>query len=149
MYFNALPMQLMQQRIQQGTVVQLALFGQEVTLAESLRQGWFQQGDFLCADGLCMGQIWHPSLRGVELACESGGLWRVLAVPNHERAVLLKKYGLLQLRQKLRPAGQPVVPHAHHTDFGDGGFCKRRQHGCGNPCRRALGIGATGFVHHD
>ena len=96
--------------------------------------------------------FFHGGQAGVDAAVflqqakEAGGIGLVLAVPENQRAVLLQKHMLVELANQLRPAGEGVLPHAHHAGLGNGGFGQRGQHGGGHTCGSAIAFGAVGVV---
>ncbi|MNV55876.1 hypothetical protein D3C71_1481270 [compost metagenome] len=143
MHAHRQPFHLGHQRRQQLAVVQLAFAGQEQALRKAVRQCGFGGGQRAAVQLLQGGQLWQRGLVGFELAGKALGLGGVLPVPHDQRARLLKKHRLCQRLQKLRPAGERMVAHAHHAGFGDGRFGQRRQHGGGHGRGRMFGGGTA------
>ena len=97
--------------------------------------------------GLWAGQTGYGGAGAGHQLAKAHLLLLVLPVPQHQGAVLLKKHGLLELGNQLRPTRHRIGPHGHHGRFGNGRFGQWGQHGSGHAGGCALGIGPLGLVH--
>ena len=95
------------------------------------------------------GQAWLLGLGARQQLLEPLRFACVLAVPNDQGAVVLKKHWLFQLSDQFRPSNERVLAQAHHGQFGDGRLGQGRQHGGRHTGCRTLGIGALCFMHVD
>ena len=94
-------------------------------------------------------QCWYLLLLALQQLAKAPGFGRVLPVPDHQRAVLLKKHRLRQRGQQLGPAAQAILAHAHHRQLGDYGLGQGRQHGGGHPGGGTCGLWPLRFVNLD
>ena len=149
MHRDAGGLQAIEQGIQQLAVVELALAGQVEALREPIAERRFDAGDVRAAQHFKRTQLRQGARGGAEQMLEAHRFGRVLAMPQHQRALLLEEHRPLERGDQFGPTLQGVGAHADHAQFRHRRFGQRREHRSGHMRRRAGRLGRGGVVNLD